>query len=125
MRRRSIVGQAVLIVAGAILLLHNFYPELNFFPALAEYWPLLLAAAGVLQLAALLARGDWGSAGSAVRLSVLMIAVGVLFSIDHETRYSIAQTWPALLIVLGILNFGPRGGSYRRCSRAAGIGGNR
>ncbi|MFB3829449.1 MAG: hypothetical protein ACE15B_21950 [Bryobacteraceae bacterium] len=46
-----------------------------------------------------------GSAGlvRAIRGPVTLIALGVLFAMDHFTGYRFAQTWPALLIVYGVL----------------------
>ncbi len=39
----------------------------------------------------------------AVRGPLTLIAVGVLFALDHFTAYSFRQTWPVLLIVFGVL----------------------
>ncbi len=40
----------------------------------------------------------------AVRGPVLMITVGVLFALDEFSIASFNKTWPAILIVVGILN---------------------
>lgn len=49
----------------------------------------------------------------AIRGPVLMIAVGTLFAIDHMGGPAFSSTWPALLIVIGLLKLlermGPRG----------------
>lgn len=37
-----------------------------------------------------------------IRGPVTLMAVGILFLIDHLTRYSFRQTWPVLLIVFGL-----------------------
>ena len=42
----------------------------------------------------------------AVRGPVMLIAIGVLFALDHLTQFSIGRTWPAILIVLGLLSLG-------------------
>ena len=39
----------------------------------------------------------------AVRGPITLIAAGVLFALDHFTPYGFRQTWPALLIVFGVL----------------------
>lgn len=39
----------------------------------------------------------------AIRGPVTLIAVGVLFALDHFTPFGFRQTWPALLIVFGLL----------------------
>jgi hypothetical protein len=40
----------------------------------------------------------------AVRGPVIMITIGVLFALDEFTSLSFRQTWPAILIVVGLLN---------------------
>ena len=40
---------------------------------------------------------------SAIRGPIMLITVGALFAIDHFGSYSIAHTWPVILIVLGLL----------------------
>lgn len=39
----------------------------------------------------------------AVRGPILLITIGTLFAIDHVGPYSFSTTWPALLIVIGVL----------------------
>jgi len=48
----------------------------------------------------------------AVTGPVILITVGVLFTIDRFTGISFGQTWPVLLIVIGILKL--LGGRRRR-----------
>jgi len=43
---------------------------------------------------------------------VILITVGVLFTIDRFTQFAFYQTWPVLLIVIGILKL--LGGRRRR-----------
>jgi len=43
---------------------------------------------------------------------VILITVGVLFTIDRFTGFSFRQTWPILLIVIGLLKL--LGGRRRR-----------
>jgi hypothetical protein len=45
---------------------------------------------------------------AAIRGPIIMITVGVLFALDHMTQFSFGRTWPALLIVIGLLNLGRR-----------------
>ena len=40
----------------------------------------------------------------AIRGPVIMITVGILFALDEFTRIGFRQTWPAILIVVGLLN---------------------
>lgn len=55
----------------------------------------------------------------AIRGPVTMIVLGILFLIDHLDYYSFRQTWPVLLIVMGLLTLGARAG----WSRDTGQGG--
>ena len=41
----------------------------------------------------------------AIRGPIMMITVGVLFALDHMTEFTFGRTWPAILIVLGVLVF--------------------
>jgi hypothetical protein len=41
---------------------------------------------------------------NAVRGPVIMITVGILFALDEFSVASFTKTWPAILIVVGILN---------------------
>ena len=40
----------------------------------------------------------------AIRGPIVLITVGTLFALDHFTRYGFWQTWPVLLIVVGLLS---------------------
>jgi hypothetical protein len=44
----------------------------------------------------------------AIRGPIVMITVGVLFALDHMTEFSFTRTWPAILIVVGLLKLGER-----------------
>ena len=39
----------------------------------------------------------------AIQGPIMLIAVGLLFAADQFTDYGIGRTWPALLILLGLL----------------------
>lgn len=47
----------------------------------------------------------------AIRGPILMITVGTLFAIDHFGPYGFSNTWPVLLIVVGLLKLFERVGS--------------
>jgi hypothetical protein len=47
--------------------------------------------------------GDSPGIVRAVRGPLMLIAVGTLFALDHFDQYKIWQTWPTLLILLGLL----------------------
>jgi hypothetical protein len=52
----------------------------------------------------------------AVTGPIILITVGVLFTVDRFTGFSFGQTWPVLLIVIGLLKLlggrRPRAGYY-------------
>ncbi len=47
---------------------------------------------------------------------IILITIGVLFAFDRFTEFRFSQTWPALLIVVGLLKLvgGSRAGGSRR-----------
>ena len=44
----------------------------------------------------------------AIRGPIMLITVGVLFALNQMTDLTFGKTWPALLIVLGLLSLGDR-----------------
>ena len=55
---------------------------------------------------------------AAIRGPIMLITIGTLFALDHLTSFTFARTWPAILIILGLLGLaerlgtsGPAGGS--------------
>jgi hypothetical protein len=44
-----------------------------------------------------------GALLGAIRGPIILITLGVLFAIDHAGGYGFGRTWPALLIVMGLL----------------------
>jgi hypothetical protein len=50
MRRRSITGPLLLLLIGGLFLWRNLHPETAVFDLLAQYWPFLLIAWGVIRL---------------------------------------------------------------------------
>ena len=53
----------------------------------------------------------------AIRGPVILITVGVLFAFDKFTEFRFSQSWPVLLIVIGLLSLA--GGRRRRRNEAA------
>ncbi len=39
----------------------------------------------------------------AVRGPIILITIGALFALDHFTPWGFQQTWPVILIVIGLL----------------------
>ncbi len=44
----------------------------------------------------------------AVRGPIILITIGTLFALDHFTPYGFQQTWPVILIVIGLLTLASR-----------------
>ncbi|MGB6875307.1 MAG: DUF4097 family beta strand repeat-containing protein [Candidatus Acidiferrales bacterium] len=94
-RRRSIFGGLVILLIGAILLLHNFHPEIGIGPVFERYWPLLLILWGVALLIDYLFSSHVGGtrapvvAGSEVALIVvLLLVVASLAGLDWAHRHN-------------------------------------
>jgi hypothetical protein len=45
----------------------------------------------------------------AVTGPIILITIGVLFAFDRFTEFRFSQTWPVLLIVVGVLKLASRG----------------
>jgi hypothetical protein len=61
----------------------------------------------------------------AIRGPVLLITVGVLFTVDHFGQYGFGSTWPLLIIVFGVLKLAERAtGPSAAEPPGAGVGGN-
>lgn len=46
----------------------------------------------------------------AIRGPILLITIGTLFAIDHFGPYRFSSTWPAVLIIIGLLKLLERAG---------------
>jgi hypothetical protein len=44
----------------------------------------------------------------AVRGPIILITIGTLFALDHFTPYGFQQTWPVILIDIGLLTLATR-----------------
>lgn len=80
MRRRSLTGPLLLLVIGGLFLWRNLHPETPVFELVAQYWPFLLIAWGLLRLIEVLfSRGEgWRSTftGGEIVLIVLICVAG-------------------------------------------------
>jgi hypothetical protein len=54
---------------------------------------------------------------------VILITLGVLFAFDRFTEFRFTQTWPILLIVLGLLRLAAGSGRRHRRRREQDYGG--
>jgi hypothetical protein len=57
----------------------------------------------------------------AIQGPIILITIGVLFAFDRFTQFSFSQTWPVLLIVVGLVKLvgGGRRGYYPGSSHGA------
>jgi Domain of unknown function (DUF5668)/B-box zinc finger len=101
-------GAAVLIGLGVLFLLHTAG---LFEFGLDRFWPLILIFMGVWLFAK-----QWGLIGGTLsrcqcdhcrtrRLMgpAMLVTVGVLFLLDNITRLEFHRTWPAILLVVGVV----------------------
>ena len=101
------VAAAVLIGLGVIFLLHTAG---LFEFGLDRFWPLILIFLGVWLFAK-----QWGLIGGAVGCQcehcrtrklmgpAMLITLGVLFLLDSVSRVGFGRTWPAILLVIGVV----------------------
>ncbi len=110
------VGAVVLIIIGVLFLLHN--AGLFRMWWIGHLWPLVLIGLGVWMFLRLSGRvaGPTGTyaCGScacarcrsrAFMGPAVLVVLGVLFLIDQFTRVSFGETWPILLIIIGVIVF--------------------
>jgi hypothetical protein len=102
------VGAAVLIGLGVIFLLHTAG---LFEFGLDRFWPLILIFLGVW-----LFSKQWGLIGGArvgcqcehcrtrkLMGPAILVTLGVLFLLDSVSRVGFGRTWPAILLVIGVV----------------------
>src|ERR1700756_1649075 len=102
------VGAAVLIGLGVIFLLHTAG---LFEFGLDRFWPLILIFLGVWLFAK-----HWGLIGGTpagcqcehcrtrkLMGPAMLITLGVLFLLDSVSRVGFGRTWPAILLVIGVV----------------------
>jgi hypothetical protein len=112
------VGAAVLIGLGVLFLLHTAG---LFEFGLDRFWPLILIFLGVWLFAK-----HWGLIGGSVvacrcercRTRKLMgpailVTLGVLFLLDNVSRVGFGRTWPAILLVIGVVKLVQSNASYQ------------
>jgi hypothetical protein len=100
------VGAAVLIGLGVLFLVNTAFDF-----SLHRYWPLILIALGVWLFAK-----HWGLLGTYRPACVcercrtrklmgpaILVTLGVLFLLDNVSNVDFGKTWPAILLVIGIV----------------------
>ena len=102
------VGAAVLIGLGVLFLLHTAG---LFEFGLDRFWPLILVFLGVWLFAK-----HWGLLGTSpagcrcercrtrkLMAPSILVTLGVLFLLDNVSRVGFNRTWPAVLLVIGVV----------------------
>jgi hypothetical protein len=110
-------GAAILIGLGVLFLLHTAG---LFEFGLDRFWPLILIFLGVWLFAK-----QWGLIGSTIarcqcdrcrtrRLMgpAMLVTLGVLFLLDSTSRIGFGRTWPAILLVIGVVKLIQSNASY-------------
>jgi DUF4097 and DUF4098 domain-containing protein YvlB len=91
-RNRSFAGPIVLIGLGVLFLISNVMPEITLWRILADWWPVLLIAFGVIRLIEVLAQVNRGplppqtSRGMGFGWVIVLVIFGLLLSIPHHVR---------------------------------------
>lgn len=109
------MAAAVLIVLGVLFLINTAFDF-----SLHRYWPLILIGLGVWMFAR-----QWGLVGG-YRLGcmcdrcktrklmgpAIMMTLGVLFLLDEMSSIDFGKTWPAILLVIGVVKLVQSNASY-------------
>ena len=56
----------------------------------------------------------------AMRGPILLIAIGTLFAVDHMGAYRFHQTWPILVILIGVMKLAEHVAERRQSTPAEG-----
>jgi len=100
------VGAAILIGLGVLFLVNTVFDF-----SLGKFWPLILIAIGVWLFAK-----HWGLLGTYRPICVcercrtrklmgpaILVTLGILFLLDNTSHLDFGKTWPALLLVIGVV----------------------
>jgi hypothetical protein len=106
---------AVLIGLGVLFLINTVFDF-----SLHRYWPLILIVLGVWLFAK-----SWGLLGSHRPMCLcercrtrrlmgpaILVTLGVLFLLDNISRFEFHRTWPAILLVIGVVKLVQSNASY-------------
>jgi DUF4097 and DUF4098 domain-containing protein YvlB len=91
--RRSFTGPLLMIVIGAIFLWRTLHPETAVFDLLAQYWPLLLIAWGMIRLIEVLIwhregiRGSFSGGEIVLIILICVVGSGIWTAKEHGARF--------------------------------------
>ena len=95
MRPGALIGPVILIGLGVLFLLNNMGLDFPIGWLFGTFWPLILIAVGLVQLAG----GRQGSMAG----GIVLITLGSLFMLQQVWDISFRHTWPVLLIAVGAI----------------------
>jgi Domain of unknown function (DUF5668) len=98
---RRLIGPVILIVLGLFFLMNNLVVDFPIGELMRRGWPFLLIAIGIIQLFAVpfhIARGRNGVLVG----PVVLIVIGILFALQQIWGISFRDTWPVMLVGIGL-----------------------
>lgn len=97
----SLIGPLILIGLGILFLLNNFGLHLPFRYIFRELWPFVIILIGVAQLAIFFAAGVRSRPGH-LTAGLILVTVGGLFALQNLFHVPFRNTWPMILIAVGV-----------------------
>ena len=96
MRHRSLTGPLILLIIGGLFLWRNLHPDVPVFEMLAQYWPFLLIAWGLLRLVEVAVWREGrasGFSGGEVLLVILICVAGSIVWAARENGIHFDSRW--------------------------------
>lgn len=100
MNPRNVAGPLILIAIGVLFLIDNLVVNISFHRLFSDYWPLVIIAVGLVNIARAATAGPYARWGHLAG-GIVTVAVGSLFLIQELIGIGFGSTWPLLLIVIG------------------------
>lgn len=104
MNRAGLIGPLILIAMGFLFLMNNFGLHLPFREVVRAGWPFVLIAVGMFHLFQFITQTgvSHGHRRSTLIGGLVLVTVGILFLLQNLADIRFGQTWPVLLIVIGL-----------------------
>jgi hypothetical protein len=100
-RGGSIVGALTLIALGCVFLAATLIPGLSIEEVFGRGWPIFMIGLGVITLIGNIVKAPFRGR-LAIGGPVILITLGILFSLQNFAGIAFHRTWPVLLVVIGI-----------------------
>src|SRR6516165_4099686 len=91
--RRSVTGPLLLLIIGGLFLWRNLHPDTPVFDLLAQYWPFILIAWGLLRLVEVLIwhrdgiRGGFNGGEVVLIILICLAGTGIWQAREHGARF--------------------------------------